>query len=74
MRAIRMALLRSNSEPRPVMLVGHLPFLKRLAGLLVTGDSDCPVVQLRNASVVCVTREGDRWLVAWILTPEMARG
>jgi len=56
------------------MLVGHLPFLKRLAGLLVTGDSDCPVVQLRNASVVCVTREGDRWLVAWILTPEMARG
>jgi phosphohistidine phosphatase len=61
-------------EPRPVMLVGHLPFLARLAGLLVAGDPGHSVVRFRNAGIVCLAREeeGDTWLVSWILTPEMA--
>jgi len=59
-------------EWQPVMFVGHLPFLARLAGLLVTGDPDCSVVQFRNAGIVCLVREEDGWLVDWILTPEMA--
>ena len=59
-------------ELLPVTLVGHLPFLARLAGLLVTGDPERRVVQFRNAGIVCLTLEGDRWLVTWILTPEMA--
>ena len=59
-------------ESQPLMLVGHLPFLARLAGLLLAGDADRPVVQFRNAGIVCLVREGDRWLAAWILTPEMA--
>ncbi len=59
-------------ESQPVMLVGHLPFLSRLAGLLVTGDPDRPVVQFRNAGIVCLSLEEGRWLVTWILTPEMA--
>jgi phosphohistidine phosphatase len=59
-------------ESQAVMLVGHLPFLARLAGLLVTGNPDRSVVQFRNAGIVCLAREEDRWLVAWILTPEMA--
>jgi phosphohistidine phosphatase len=59
-------------EPGPVMLVGHLPFLARLAGTLLTGDPDHTVVQFRNSAVVCLAREEDDWRVAWILTPEMA--
>jgi phosphohistidine phosphatase len=59
-------------ESQPVMLVGHLPFLARLAGLLLTGDADRSVVRFRNAGLVCLAREGDNWQVAWILTPEMA--
>jgi phosphohistidine phosphatase len=59
-------------ESGPTMLVGHLPFLARLAGLLLTGDPDRPVLKFRNAGIVCLTREDDRWLVTWILTPEMA--
>jgi phosphohistidine phosphatase len=58
-------------ESQPVMLVGHLPFLSRLAGLLVTGNPERPVVQFRNAAIICLTQAEDRWLVAWILTPEM---
>jgi len=59
-------------ESQPVMLVGHLPLLARLAGLLVTDDPDRPVVQFCNAGVVYLSLEEGRWLVAWILTPEMA--
>jgi phosphohistidine phosphatase len=61
-------------ESQPVMLVGHLPFLGRLAGLLVNGKPDLPVVQFRNAAIVYLTQAEDRWLVEWILTPEMASG
>ena len=60
-------------ESRPVMLVGHLPFLTRLAGLLVVGDAERPVVRFRQGGIVCLEREDGRWLVAWVLTPEMAR-
>ncbi len=59
-------------EAGPLMLVGHLPFLARLAGLLLTGDPDQTVVAFRNSAIVCLTRQGDRWQVAWILTPELA--
>jgi phosphohistidine phosphatase len=59
-------------ELQPVMLVGHLPFLARLAGLLLTGDPDRPVVQFCNAGIVCLTRGEGRWQVEWALTPEMA--
>ncbi len=51
----------------PVMLVGHLPFLGRLAGLLVAGDADSPVVQFTNAGLVCLARHDDGWRVDWAL-------
>ena len=61
-------------EQQPVMLVGHLPFMARLTGLLVTGDPDRSVVHFRNGGIVCLAYEEEKeaWLVAWILTPEMA--
>ncbi len=75
--------LAPNDDVRPVaaelmrhsqavMLVGHLPFLARLAGLLLSGDPNRPVVQFCEVAVVCLARQGDRWLVEWLLTPELA--
>jgi phosphohistidine phosphatase len=55
-----------------VMLVGHLPFMERLAGQLVVQDPERPVVSFRNASIVCLTKNEEHWQVSWILTPEMA--
>jgi phosphohistidine phosphatase len=60
------------AESHSVLVVGHLPFLARLAGLLVNGDAERSPLRFRNGGIVCLTREGDRWLVAWALTPEMA--
>ena len=60
-------------ESRPVMLVGHLPLMARLASCLVTGDAERPAVRFVNGGVVCLERKDACWLVSWILTPEMAR-
>ncbi|MCP4538961.1 MAG: phosphohistidine phosphatase SixA [Chloroflexi bacterium] len=61
-------------EPQPVVFVGHLPFLARLTGFLVTGDPDRSVVRFRNGGIVCLTHEKEKetWLVSWVLTPEMS--
>lgn len=56
-----------------IMLVGHLPFLGRLAGLLLAGDPDAPVVQFRNAGIVHLVRDEDPeapWSLRWAVTPD----
>ena len=55
----------------PVMLVGHLPHLGRLAALLVTGDAERNVVEFPSAAVVCLSRGERGWTVAWSLAPDM---
>ena len=59
------------SDTEPVMLVGHMPFLGRLVGLLVTGDSDIEVVRFRNSGMVCLGRRNGRWSVEWSVPPEL---
>ncbi len=60
------------SETESVMLVGHMPFLGRLVGLLVAGDSDSEVVRFRNSAIVCLGRQDGRWAVEWSVPPELA--
>jgi phosphohistidine phosphatase len=56
----------------PVMLVGHLPFMERLTGFLLTGDARELVIDFTNAGIVCVEKMEKRWQATWILTPKMA--
>ncbi|MGH7852097.1 MAG: phosphohistidine phosphatase SixA [Candidatus Binatia bacterium] len=52
-----------------ILLVGHLPLMSRLAGLLVNGDPERPVVEFSPAAMVCCTRSAARWKFAWHLAP-----
>lgn len=56
-----------------IAIVGHLPFLDRMASLLVTGDADDHVVAFRNGGLVRLVPAGHagRFAVAWILVPEL---
>ena len=55
-----------------VMLVGHLPFLGRLASLLVLGAEDKPVVTFDPGTVVALNLLDDgRWVIDWVLKPRM---
>lgn len=62
-----------DTSTQSMMLVGHLPFLEKLTGLLVAGDRELPVVAFQNAAVVCLQKGGIRWQISWILTPEMGQ-
>ncbi|WP_291322007.1 phosphohistidine phosphatase SixA [Desulfonatronospira sp.] len=50
------------------MLVGHLPFMQRLASLLVAGDQENRIVKFQNAGIVCLEEE-QGWHVKWTLMP-----
>lgn len=55
-----------------VMVVGHLPFMARLASRLAAGDEEAGAVAFRPGSVVCFERgEGNGWAIAWMLRPEL---
>ena len=61
-----------DAASQPVMLVGHLPFMERIAGYLLTGDADEPVIDFTNAGIVCLAKKDDRWQATWIVVPEVA--
>jgi phosphohistidine phosphatase len=61
-----------NEASQPIMLVGHLPFMERLAGYLLTGDDQQPVIDFTNAGIVCLEKQDDHWQASWIITPEIA--
>ncbi|HYN57153.1 MAG TPA: phosphohistidine phosphatase SixA [Motilibacterales bacterium] len=68
------AALIDPSVPGSLAIVGHLPFLDRLASALVAGDSDAHVLAVRNGGLVKLVPAEPGWAVAWAITPEVARG
>ena len=60
------------STERDIMIVGHLPFLSKLASLLLTGLESANVVVFKNAGIVCLSRsEETTWRIEWVVTPEL---
>jgi phosphohistidine phosphatase len=62
-----------DESSQPVMLVGHLPFMERLAGQMTVGDAHKPVIDFTNAGIVCLEKRDSHWQAVWILTPEIAQ-
>lgn len=56
---------------RPLMIVGHLPHLSRLASLLILGAPDKEVIEFTKGGIVCLTKRDDNWLVEWALIPNL---
>lgn len=72
--------LNPGDDPTPIaaelgevedelMIVGHLPFLERLAGLLIAG-AGAPV-RFRNCGIVALSRGESRWVVEWAIPPAL---
>lgn len=60
-----------GSENGSSMLVGHMPHLARLAGLLLAGDPESRPIIFRNAGLVCLERDGQEWGLRWALVPDL---
>jgi len=68
----KQALERTGGD---VMIVGHLPFLSKLAALLVTGSEVNEIVEFQFGSVVCIERRDEgKWKIGWMITPALLQG
>lgn len=60
------------------LIVGHLPYLGRLASLLLVSDPDRPLLAFQPGSIACLEKDPEgRWALAWMVRPELlapARG
>jgi phosphohistidine phosphatase len=60
-----------SSLEESIVIVGHLPFLGRLAAFLLCQDESLPVVAFKNAGIVRLDRNEDgRWSLVWNIPPE----
>ena len=60
-----------NTEDE-LFVVGHLPFLSKLVTALVTDRDDLELVNYQPGSIVCLERDDqERWLLNWMLRPEL---
>ncbi|MDR7401295.1 MAG: histidine phosphatase family protein [Armatimonadota bacterium] len=59
-------------EGHDLALVGHQPFLNRLAALLLCEDAGRPVLALPAAGVACLERgPHGEWTVRWAIGPDL---
>ena len=65
------AFARQLSLDQNMMLVGHLPFLEKLIGLLVCNDPNQTIFKLQNSGIVCLDRVPsiDHPVIRWALMP-----
>ena len=60
------------SLQQDVMIVGHLPFLSKLASLLLGGSESANTVAFKQGGIVCLRRaEENQWQIDWMVTPEL---
>ncbi len=64
---------RTLSPDKDLMVVGHQPFLPRLASYLITGSLTTEVFRFQNAGIVCMEKEPGTgaWVIIWTLMPEI---
>ena len=61
-----------NRAAGDLMIVGHMPFMGRLASALLAGDTEVGFVGFSTVAVACLERDDDeRWQLAWLVAPEL---
>jgi len=58
-------------EKKSVMLVGHLPFMSRLASMLLVKNPDQSVISFQNAGLVGLEYQTGQWSVSLVVTPDV---
>jgi phosphohistidine phosphatase len=56
-----------------MMLVGHLPFMERMAAYLITNKTEKAVFKFQNGGIVCMDIDPDSqsWVIKWTLMPHI---
>ena len=61
-----------NGARGDLMLVGHQPYMGRLASNLLVGDADADLLHFVTGAVVCLSDDEGGWALEWLLTPGIA--
>lgn len=63
---------RISTSKGNIMLVGHLPHLGKLVGVLLNADESKNVVNFQNSGIIKLIRpEGGAWMLDWIIVPSI---
>lgn len=63
---------QSESWDRDTLIVGHLPFMARLASHLLIDNADRPMVAYKPGTIVCLEHiEDSHWQLNWMIRPEL---
>jgi phosphohistidine phosphatase len=63
-----------EASDRPLLLVGHLPLLGRLVGVLTAGSDRADPVRITPATLVALSRDAGRWQLVGVLPPALLPG
>ncbi len=56
-----------------IMIVGHLPFLQKLASFALVNDESSSMVVFRQGGIICMERnESGQWQLIFALPPDIA--
>jgi phosphohistidine phosphatase len=63
---------RLDAEEENLVMVAHMPFVARLASLLVRGEEDPELFRFTPGTVLCLESFGEgRWSVVWMVPPAL---
>lgn len=57
-----------EEENEDMMIVGHLPFLQKILGFLVTGHEEHVLVNFQPGTVVCLEKDTRFYVIDWIIS------
>lgn len=68
-KAIKDQIISVNSD---IMIVSHMPFVAKLASLLLTGSESSGTVAFRQGGIVCLDYSNEnQWQINWMITPDL---
>jgi len=56
-----------------LMVVGHMPFMAKMAARCLTGSEGGLSVAFEPGAVVCLERTEDRWVLNWMQRPSLLK-
>lgn len=59
-----------NQIHENIMIVGHLPFLEKLASHLLTSRDKDQIVKIYEGGAVCLEKWEEGWSISWMMYPE----
>lgn len=70
-RPIRDEILKAQED---LMIVGHLPFLNKLASRLLGGKEDQEFIAFQQGGIVCLEKANDdTWRIGWMIVPGLLK-